>query len=82
MGAYCAAKQPETHWSFQYSPETFSATETDFAIEVIDAVNAVWRPDQGQRVIINLPATVEVSTQTCLPTRWSWSMTIFSTAKT
>jgi len=58
----CAAKQPETHWSFQYSPETFSATETDFAIEVIDAVNAVWRPDQGQRVIINLPATVEVST--------------------
>ena len=58
----CAAAQPETHWSFQYSPETFSATETDFAIEVIDAVNAVWRPDQGQRVIINLPATVEVST--------------------
>ncbi|WP_414430710.1 2-isopropylmalate synthase [Alcanivorax sp. IL3] len=58
----CASAQPETHWSFQYSPETFSATETDFAIEVIDAVNAVWRPDQGQRVIINLPATVEVST--------------------
>ena len=58
----CAAQQPETHWSYQYSPETFSATETDFAIEVIDAVNAVWRPDQGQRVIINLPATVEVST--------------------
>ncbi|MAX56614.1 MAG: 2-isopropylmalate synthase [Alcanivoracaceae bacterium] len=57
-----AAQQPDTHWSFQYSPETFSATETDFAIEVIDAVNAVWRPDQGQRVIINLPATVEVST--------------------
>ncbi|MBL7252442.1 2-isopropylmalate synthase [Alloalcanivorax marinus] len=57
-----AAKQPDTEWSFQYSPETFSATETDFAIEVIDAVNEVWRPDQGQRVIINLPATVEVST--------------------
>jgi 2-isopropylmalate synthase len=58
----CAAAQPDTDWSFQYSPETFSATETDFAIEVIDAVNDVWRPDQGQRVIINLPATVEVST--------------------
>ncbi|MEO1901005.1 MAG: 2-isopropylmalate synthase [Alcanivorax sp.] len=57
-----AAKQPDTEWSFQYSPETFSATETDFAIEVIDAVNEVWRPDRGQRVIINLPATVEVST--------------------
>tara|TARA_A100001391_G_scaffold190328_1_gene162523 strand:+ start:1530 stop:3203 length:1674 start_codon:yes stop_codon:yes gene_type:complete len=57
-----AARQPETHWSFEYSPETFSATETDFAVEVIDAVNEVWRPDQGQRVIINLPATVEVST--------------------
>lgn len=57
----CALAQPDTHWSFQYSPETFSATETNFAIEVIDAVNAVWRPDLGQRVIINLPATVEVS---------------------
>tara|TARA_R110001606_G_scaffold1937_5_gene7657 strand:- start:21439 stop:23115 length:1677 start_codon:yes stop_codon:yes gene_type:complete len=58
----CAARQPETRWSFEYSPETFSATETEYAIEVIDAVNQVWRPDQGQRVIINLPATVEVST--------------------
>jgi 2-isopropylmalate synthase len=58
----CAARQPETHWSFEYSPETFSATETEYVIEVIDAVNQVWRPDQGQRVIINLPATVEVST--------------------
>lgn len=57
-----AAAQPDTHWTFEYSPETFSATETDFAIEVIDAVNEVWRPDQGQRVIINLPATVECAT--------------------
>ncbi|MGM0563377.1 MAG: 2-isopropylmalate synthase [Pseudomonadota bacterium] len=57
-----AEKQPETDWTFQYSPETFSATEVDFAIEVVNAVNAVWQPQNGQRVIINLPATVEVST--------------------
>ena len=67
-----AAKQPETHWSFQYSPETFSATEVDFAIEVIDAVNTVWRPDQGQRVIINLPATVEVSTPNVFADQVEW----------
>ncbi|EDY87582.1 2-isopropylmalate synthase [gamma proteobacterium HTCC5015] len=57
-----AAKQPSTDWTFQYSPETFSATEVDFAIDVVNAVNAVWQPESGQRVIINLPATVEVTT--------------------
>ncbi|WP_372809551.1 2-isopropylmalate synthase [Litorivivens sp.] len=56
-----AAKYPETDWVFQYSPESFTGTETEYAIEVIDAVNAVWQPEQGQEVIINLPATVEMS---------------------
>ena len=56
-----AAKYPETEWVFQYSPESFTGTETDYAIEVIDAVNAVWQPETGQEVIINLPATVEMS---------------------
>lgn len=57
-----AAQYPETDWSFQYSPESFTGTEIDYAIEVIDAVTAVWQPQNGQKVIINLPATVENST--------------------
>lgn len=57
-----AKEYPETEWTFQYSPESFSQTETDFAVSVCDAVCQVWRPDLGQKVIINLPATVESST--------------------
>ena len=56
-----AEKYPETEWVFQYSPESFSQTETDYAVEVCDAVCAVWQPQQGQEVILNLPATVEAS---------------------
>lgn len=56
-----AAKYPETEWVFQYSPESFSQTETDYAVEVCDAVCEVWQPQQGQAVILNLPATVEAS---------------------
>jgi len=56
-----AAKYPETEWVFQYSPESFSQTETDYAVEVCDAVCEVWQPQQGQEVILNLPATVEAS---------------------
>ena len=56
-----AAKYPETDWVFQYSPESFSQTETEYAVEVCDAVCEVWQPQQGQEVIFNLPATVEAS---------------------
>jgi 2-isopropylmalate synthase len=56
-----AAKQPETEWWFEYSPESFTGTELDFAAEICNAVINVWRPDQGQHVIINLPSTVESS---------------------
>ncbi|SEO88861.1 2-isopropylmalate synthase [Aquisalimonas asiatica] len=57
-----AAEQPETRWLFQYSPESFTQTELDYALEIVDAVNAVWQPTPEKPVIINLPATVEVST--------------------
>lgn len=57
-----AEKYPQTDWTFQYSPESFTGTEMDYAIEVIDAVNQVWQPQSGQKVVINLPATVEMST--------------------
>lgn len=57
-----AKRYPDTEWIFEYSPESFSQTETDFAVKVCDAVCQVWRPDLGQPVIFNLPATVESST--------------------
>ncbi len=56
-----AAMQPDTQWSFQYSPETFSATETPFAVEVCNAVLDVLQPTPDNKVILNLPATVEVA---------------------
>ena len=65
-GAQCvaehAARHPETAWTFQYSPESFTGTEPEVAIEVVNAVIETWQPQRGQPVIINLPATVEVST--------------------
>ena len=57
-----AAKQPDTEWQFQYSPESFTGTELDYAIEVCDAVIDVWQPTPANKAIINLPATVEVAT--------------------
>ncbi|AKJ95411.1 2-isopropylmalate synthase [Thioalkalivibrio versutus] len=67
-----AAKYPQTDWIFQYSPESFSTTELDFAVEVVDAVNAIWRPDQGQKVVINLPATVESATPNVFADQVEW----------
>ncbi|WP_136680819.1 2-isopropylmalate synthase [Neptunomonas sp. XY-337] len=57
-----AAQHPNTEWTFQYSPESFTGTEMDYAIEVCDAVIDVWQPQNGQQVVINLPSTVEMST--------------------
>jgi len=57
----CAA-QPETAWTFQYSPETFCFTEPAFALEICEAVAAIWQPGPERPMIINLPATVEVNT--------------------
>ncbi len=51
---------PETQWVFQYSPESFTSTEMDYAVEVCDAVIDVWKPTPENPCIINLPATVEV----------------------
>ena len=56
-----AAMQPDTQWTFEYSPETFSATETPFAVEVCNAVLDVLQPTPENKVILNLPATVEVA---------------------
>ena len=58
----CAAAQPETEWIFQYSPESFTGTEVDFAVDVCDAVNDIWKPTPERPSIINLPSTVEMAT--------------------
>jgi len=57
-----AAAQPQTAWQFQYSPESFTNTEMDYAVEICDAVIDVWQPTPANKTIINLPATVEVAT--------------------
>ena len=56
-----AAARSGTDWRFQYSPESFTGTELDYAVEVCDAVCEVWRPTPEDKVILNLPATVEMS---------------------
>jgi len=58
-----AEQYPETEWIFQYSPESFTGTEIPYAVSVCNAVIDQWQPEEtGQKVIINLPATVEMST--------------------
>lgn len=57
-----AEAQPETDWHFQYSPESFTGTEIDYAIDVCDAVVDVWQPTPERPIILNLPATVEMTT--------------------
>lgn len=56
-----AQNYPQTEWEFQYSPESFTGTEMDYAVEVCDAVIAEWQQESGQKIVINLPATVEMS---------------------
>ena len=53
---------PSTQIRFQYSPESFSDTEVDYALEVCEAVMAEWAPSEDDKIILNLPATVEVAT--------------------
>lgn len=57
-----ADERPETEWTFQYSPESFTGTELDFSCRICSEVIAVWKPSKEKKVIINLPATVEMST--------------------
>lgn len=70
--ADCAAEYPETEWVFEYSPESFTGTEMEFAVEVCDAVTAVWQPTPEHPVIINLPATVEMSTPNVYADQIEW----------
>ncbi|MBX3624399.1 MAG: 2-isopropylmalate synthase [Rhizobacter sp.] len=67
-----AADQPETEWRFEYSPETFSDTELDFAKRIVDAVTKVWQPTPERKCIINLPTTIERSTPNIFADMVEW----------
>jgi 2-isopropylmalate synthase len=58
----CMAQYPQTDWYYEYSPEVFSTTEPDFALEVCDAVTEVWNPSPAKKIVYNLPATIEATT--------------------
>lgn len=56
------AKYPEVNWGFEYSPEVFSTTEPEFAVEVCNAVAVEWGTSPERKIIFNLPATIEATT--------------------
>jgi 2-isopropylmalate synthase len=67
-----ARARPDTEWTFQYSPESFTGTELDYAAEVCDAVLDVWQPTPDHKAIINLPATVEMATPNVFADQIEW----------
>src|SRR5258708_6916866 len=67
-----AMRQADTDWTFEYSPESFTGTELDFAVEICDAVNAVWEPSPTAKSILNLPATVEMATPNVYADQIEW----------
>ena len=68
----CARLAPGTEWTFQYSPESFTGTEVEFAVEVCDAVSSVWKPTPTKPVIYNLPSTVEMATPNIYADQIEW----------
>ena len=67
-----AATMPETEVTLEYSPETFTGTELDFALEVCDAVTAAWGATPERKVILNLPTTVELTTPNVYADQIEW----------
>ncbi len=66
------AKYPQTQWGYEYSPEVFSTTEPEFALDVCNAVVKAWAPAANERVILNLPATVEATTPNMYADQIEW----------
>jgi 2-isopropylmalate synthase len=63
---------PRTDFGYQYSPEIFTGTELEFAVEVCEAVMDVWQPGPGREIILNLPATVEMATPNVYADQIEW----------
>ena len=70
-----ALANPETKWSFEYSPESFTGTELDYAAEVCDAVVDILKDVSSEKIIINLPATVEMATPNVYGDQIEWMNT-------
>jgi 2-isopropylmalate synthase len=70
-----AARLDGTEVFYEYSPESFTGTELDFAMDVFDAVADVWEPRDSHKMILNLPATVEMSTPNVYADRIEWFST-------
>ncbi|HAT33319.1 MAG TPA: 2-isopropylmalate synthase [Janthinobacterium sp.] len=66
------ARHPETEWGFEYTPESFSTTELDFSKHICDAVSAIWKPTRNNKMIVNLPSTVECSTPNVYADQIEW----------
>ncbi|NYT84474.1 2-isopropylmalate synthase [Pollutimonas harenae] len=66
------SKHPETSWRYEYSPEVFSTTEPEFALEVCNAVTEVWQPTPESKIIYNLPATIEATTPNMYADQIEW----------
>ncbi len=75
---HIAADYPDTQWTFEYSPESFTGTELDFAVEICEAVVDVWQPTEDHKVIVNLPATVEMATPNVYADQIEWFSQHFS----
>ena len=66
------AENPGTEWVLEYSPETFTATELDFALEVCNAVSEAWGATPDNKIILNLPTTVEMATPNIYADQIEW----------
>jgi 2-isopropylmalate synthase len=67
-----AEAMPESEIIYQYSPESFTGTELDFAVEICAAVMDVWRPTPDRKTILNLPATVEMASPNIYADQIEW----------
>jgi 2-isopropylmalate synthase len=67
-----AVRMPETEITYQYSPESFTGTELDYAVEITEAVMDVWRPTPQKKMIVNLPSTVEMATANVYADQIEW----------
>ena len=67
-----AEAMPESEVLYQYSPESFTGTELDFAVKICEAVMDVWRPTPDKKTILNLPATVEMATPNVYADQIEW----------
>ena len=67
-----ALENSDTEWTFEYSPESFTGTELDYAREVCDNVVEILKPVSKNKIIINLPATVEMSTPNIYGDQIEW----------